>query len=88
MSLKHVVQAGYTKAVGAAPADRLAQRKSNNLVYRPRAGQSTGCQWRAVPKDLPPRSTLHGWLIRWHCDGVLDRLHAWPGRGRLRPVMR
>ena len=23
---------------------------------------STGCQWRAVPKDLPPRSTLHGWL--------------------------
>jgi hypothetical protein len=28
-----------------------------------------------VPKDLPPRSTLHGWLIRWHCDGVLDRLH-------------
>jgi hypothetical protein len=24
---------------------------------------------------LPPRSTLHGWLISWHCDGVLDRLH-------------
>jgi hypothetical protein len=23
---------------------------------------------------LPPRSTLHGWLIRWHCDGVLDRI--------------
>jgi putative transposase len=20
---------------------------------------STGCQWRAIPKDLPPRSTLH-----------------------------
>ena len=36
---------------------------------------STGCQWRAVPKDLPPRSTLHGWLIRWRCDGILDRLH-------------
>jgi len=24
---------------------------------------------------LPPRSTLHGRLMRWHCDGVLDRLH-------------
>ena len=24
---------------------------------------STGCQWRAVPKDLPPRSTVHGYLI-------------------------
>ena len=39
---------------------------------------SAGCQWRALPKDLPPRSTLHGWLIRWHCDGVLDRLHFAP----------
>ncbi len=23
---------------------------------------STGCQWRAVPKDLPPRSTLFDYL--------------------------
>jgi transposase len=23
---------------------------------------STGCQWRALPKDLPPRSTVHGYL--------------------------
>jgi transposase len=23
---------------------------------------STGCQWRAVPKDLPPRSTLFSYL--------------------------
>lgn len=36
---------------------------------------STGCQWRALPKDLPARSTVHGWFVRWHCDGVLDRLH-------------
>ena len=20
---------------------------------------STGCQWRAIPKDLPPKSTVH-----------------------------
>jgi transposase len=20
---------------------------------------STGCEWRAIPKDLPPRSTVH-----------------------------
>ena len=36
---------------------------------------STGCQWRALPKHLPPRSTVHGWFVRWHCDGVLERLH-------------
>ena len=22
---------------------------------------ATGCQWRALPKDLPPRSTVHGY---------------------------
>ena len=22
---------------------------------------STGCQWRAIPKDLPPRSTVRGY---------------------------
>ena len=24
----------------------------------------TGCQWRAIPKDLPPRSTIHAWTAR------------------------
>ena len=26
---------------------------------------STGCQWRAIPKDLPPRSTLFHYLDSW-----------------------
>ena len=30
----------------------------NGLIYV----LSTGCQWRAVPKDLPPRSTLFGYF--------------------------
>ena len=25
---------------------------------------STGCQWRYLPKDLPPRSTVHDYLSR------------------------
>jgi transposase len=36
---------------------------------------STGCQWRALPKDLPPRSTAHGYLDLWNWDGTLDRIH-------------
>jgi transposase len=36
---------------------------------------STGCQWRALPKDLPPKSTVHDYLILWNCDGTLDRIH-------------
>ena len=36
---------------------------------------STGCQWRALPKDLPPRSTVHDYLDLWSYDGTLDRIH-------------
>jgi transposase len=35
----------------------------------------TGCQWRALPKDLPPRSTVHGYLDSWNHDGTLDNIH-------------
>ena len=36
---------------------------------------STGCQWRAIPKDLPPRSTINHYFCRWQHDGTLMRLH-------------
>ena len=36
---------------------------------------STGCQWRAIPKDLPPRSTVHGYFDLWTYDGTLERIH-------------
>jgi len=36
---------------------------------------STGCQWRAIPKDLPPRSTVHDFFDLWEWDGTLDRIH-------------
>ena len=26
---------------------------------------STGCQWRSLPKDLPPYSTVHHYFIWW-----------------------
>ena len=28
----------------------------------------TGCQWRYIPRDLPARSTLHGYLDLWNYD--------------------
>jgi transposase len=38
---------------------------------------STGCQWRALPKDLPPRSTVHEYLKLWEWSRTLARLqHA------------
>jgi len=35
----------------------------------------TGCQWRALPKDLPPKSTAHHYFMLWDRDGTLERIH-------------
>ena len=31
---------------------------------------STGCQWQALPKDLPPKSTAHYYFMLWDWDGT------------------
>ena len=36
---------------------------------------SSGCQWRALPKELPPRSTVFGYCDRWIYDGTLEHIH-------------
>ena len=36
---------------------------------------ATGCQWQALPKDLPPRSTAHHYFKLWDWDGTLERIH-------------
>ena len=35
----------------------------------------TGCQWRYLPSDLPPRSTTWRDFDRWRHDGTLDAIH-------------
>jgi transposase len=54
---------------------RERQKDERELVNGIMYVLSTGCQWRYVPKDLPPRSTLHGYLDRWSWDGTLARIH-------------
>src|SRR5207248_9296875 len=43
----------------------------NGLMYV----LSTGCQWRAIPKDLPPKSTVYDYFDLWTYDGTLQRIH-------------
>src|SRR5215470_8796575 len=43
----------------------------NGLMYI----LSTGCQWRAIPKDLPPKGTVYDYFDRWRYDRTLDRIH-------------
>lgn len=35
----------------------------------------TGCQWRQLPKDFPPRSTVYRYFWEWTRYGTLDRIH-------------
>src|ERR1700736_2522057 len=68
----------------------MSGRTSSRLFHRPKRKRSvepreivnglmyvlsTGCQWRYVPKDLPPKSTLFGYFDLWNWDGTLDRIH-------------
>ena len=43
----------------------------NGLMYI----LSTGCQWRAIPKDLPPKSSVYDYFDLWTYDGTLKRIH-------------
>jgi len=37
---------------------------------------TTGCQWRLLPKDFPPRSTVQGYFYAWRDDGTWQAIAA------------
>ncbi len=39
----------------------------NAILYMLR----TGGQWRMLPKDFPPKSTVYHWFAKWRDDGTL-----------------
>src|SRR5579884_1076719 len=57
------------KKMGRPPADLRAVL--NGILYLVR----TGCQWRLLPHDFPPWSTVHTWYRRWRTDGTLEKIH-------------
>ena len=60
------------------PAKRGGRRREVNLREVMNGVMyvlSTGCQWRAIPKDLPPRSTVFAYMDLWSYDGTLERIH-------------
>lgn len=69
----------WTEMAALIPPARRGGRKRtvnirevlNGLLYV----LSTGCQWRAMPKDFPPRSTIFYYFGRWEADGTLRRIH-------------
>src|SRR5215207_8662687 len=40
----------------------------------------TGCQWRYLPVDFPPKSTVWRYFDEWRHNGTLDTIHDLPRR--------
>src|SRR5208283_5310208 len=36
----------------------------------------TGCQWRNLPKDLPPWASTYGYFRGWTNSGLIERIHT------------
>ena len=56
---------------GGRPRDVNVREVLNAIFYV----LSTGCQWQALSKDLPPKSTAHHYFGLWDWDGTLERIH-------------
>jgi transposase len=56
---------------GGRPRDVNVRDVLNAIFYV----LSTGCQWKALPKDLPPKSTAHYYFMLWDWDRTLERIH-------------
>jgi putative transposase len=37
--------------------------------------ERSGCQWRMLPKDFPPRSTVGEYFYQWRDDGTTQKIH-------------
>jgi transposase len=57
------------------PAKRGGRKRTVDVREVLNAMLATGCQWKALPKDLPPRSTAHSYFIMWEWNGTLERIH-------------
>jgi transposase len=60
------------------PGKRGGRRRSVNLrevINGLLSVLETGCQWRHLPKDFPPKSTVHSYLHLWAWDGTLEKVH-------------
>jgi putative transposase len=57
--------------VGGRPRKTAMRDVVDAIFYLVR----TGCQWRYLPVDFPPKSTVWRYFDQWRRDGTLDRIH-------------
>ena len=63
-----------TRRQHAREGDRYASDLTDAILYV----ATTGCQWRMLPNDFPPVSTVRGSFYAWRNDGLLDEMNREP----------
>lgn len=56
---------------GGRPRTANMREVTNAILYI----GSTGCQWRALPTDFPPMTTVQGYFYDWRNTGVFDAMN-------------
>jgi transposase len=76
--------------LGGRPRTTLLREVVNAIFYL----LQTGCQWRMLPRDFPPRSTIYGYFRSW-IDGGSGHMFTmfftggaaiWKGVRKARPL--
>ncbi len=56
---------------GGRPREVDLRKIVNGMLYLNRSG----CQWRMVPRQFGPWSTVHDYYRQWRRDGTMQRVH-------------
>ena len=65
---------------GGRPRTTQMRDVVDAIFYILRTGRTrrlagASCQWRYLPKDFPPKSTVWRYFKQWQQDGTLERIH-------------
>lgn len=60
-----------TSPRGGRPTEIDLRAIVNALIYKNR----TGCQWRLLPADFPPMSSVRYYFDKWNADGTFIKLN-------------
>lgn len=57
---------------GGRPRTTCLRKVMDAMLYL----VTTGCQWRQLPKDFPPMSTVQGYFYAWRDAGLWEQINA------------
>lgn len=69
---KHIFDYDLEKNSGAGRKPSHSMKEIFRAIYWI---MDSGAQWKYLPKEFPPKSTVHRWHQKWSHEGHYDQLH-------------